>query len=102
MKRNKQIKMIILATIILFVMFLAPTISQANNDIIVLLDPGHGGYDSGATSGGLVEKNVTWKITTKVKQILDNTAGITGVLSRGENQCPEIYQRGNTAKSIRS
>ena len=86
----------------LLVLFGIPNIANANQDIIVLLDPGHGGYDSGASNWPLLEKDVTWKITTRVKAILDNTPGITGVLSRGEDECPEIYQRGNMAKNIRS
>lgn len=102
MNQKKKIIKINLIVIFLIFMFLLPTISQANSDVIVLLDPGHGGYDSGATAGDLLEKDVTWKITTRVKQILDNTSGITGVLSRGEDECPEIYQRGDKAKEIRS
>jgi len=102
MKETKERKKIVWIIILLVGMFLVPTIAQANSDVIVLLDPGHGGYDGGASAGGLVEKNVTWKIATRVKQILDNTPGITGVLSRAENECPEIYQRGEMAKSIRS
>ena len=78
--------------------------TPVQQDIVatVCIDPGHGGYDSGASNWPLLEKDVTWKITTRVKAILDSTPGITGVLSRGENECPEIYQRGNMAKSIRS
>lgn len=102
MKRNIRLKIIIEITMIWLALFCIPNIVQANGDIVVLLDPGHGGYDSGAAHWPLLEKDVTWKIATRVKGILDNTPGITGVLSRGEGDCPEIYQRGDMAKSIRS
>lgn len=102
MKKDIKLKITIGLMILLMTILLTTNVSQASEDIVVLLDPGHGGYDSGAAGGGLLEKNVTWKITTRVKQILDRTPGITGVLSRGENECPEIYQRGNMAKNIRS
>ena len=92
-------KKIIMWSIILIIMILIPTISSANSDIIVMLDPGHGGtYDVGATGGGLRETDITWKIATEVKKILDNTEGITGILTREENTNPEIYQRGDMAK----
>ena len=94
MKRKFIIRLIILVIIILM-----PTIVNANSDIVVMLDPGHGGfYDVGAISGGLRETDITWKIGTEVKKILDNTPGITGILTRGENSNPEIYQRGDMAK----
>ena len=60
--------------------------SLASNDIIVALDPGHGGEDPGAMGGNLKEKDLTWKIASRVKQILDNTPGITGVLTKSENE----------------
>ena len=43
--------------------------AYAKSDIIVMLDPGHGGNDSGAVGGGLLEKNINWKIASRVKQI---------------------------------
>ena len=92
-------KKIILWLIILIILVFIPTIVNANSDIIVMLDPGHGGkYDSGAVYGNLRETDITWKITTEVKKILDNTAGITGILTREQNTNPEIYQRGDMAK----
>lgn len=102
MEKKLKLKMALGLFVIWIVLFCIPNMVQANQDIVVLLDPGHGGYDSGASNWPLLEKDVTWKITTRVKAILDSTPGITGVLSRGENECPEIYQRGNMAKSIRS
>ena len=73
--------------IFLVIIFLSFTnVSFASSDIIVALDPGHGGNDSGAIGGGLQEKNLTWKIASRVKEILDNTPGITGVLTKTENE----------------
>ena len=60
--------------------------AYAKSDIIVMLDPGHGGNDSGAVGGGLLEKNINWKIASRVKQILDNTPGITGILTKSEDE----------------
>ncbi len=86
--------------VILAVLVILPKEVKANDrDIIVILDPGHGGGESGAVAGGIVEKDVTWKIARKVKEILDNTAGITGILTRRENENPSLYDRGLLAKN---
>ena len=37
----------------------------------IILDPGHGGKDPGATYHGINEKNITLDITTKIKNILE-------------------------------
>ena len=60
--------------LILFIVFIGVVFSSniyAVDDIIVILDPGHGGDDVGAVAGGIQEKDVNWKIATKVKEILD-------------------------------
>lgn len=36
----------------------------------IFLDPGHGGEDSGAVGNGLLEKNLTLQIATRIKNIL--------------------------------
>ncbi|GGE85050.1 N-acetylmuramoyl-L-alanine amidase [Priestia taiwanensis] len=37
---------------------------------IIIIDPGHGGSDSGGTGNGLVEKNLTYTIAAKVQSYL--------------------------------
>ena len=92
MKKRKIFLIIILLMII-------PNISMANSDIIVMLDPGHGGEEPGAMSNGYVEKDITWKIATRVKQILDNTPGITGILTKGESETLNRQTRAERAKN---
>ena len=93
MKKNK----LLLGVIFVFIMIIIPNFSLAKN-IVVILDPGHGGSDPGTTWGNLKEKDINWKLATKVKEILDATPGITGILSREENECPTLYTRGLVAK----
>ena len=88
--------------LILFIIFVGVIFSSniyAADDIIVILDPGHGGYDVGAVAGGIQEKDVNWKIATRVKEILDAEPEITGILSRSENECPELAERAQVAKN---
>ena len=88
--------------LILFIIFIGIIFSSniyAADDIIVVLDPGHGGYDVGAVTDGIQEKDVNWKIATRVKEILDAEPGITGILSRNENECPDLAERAQIAKN---
>ena len=89
--------------IIVFVMaFVTIFTSNARaNNIVILLDPGHGGTkDSGALGGGLKETDVVWKIANMVKAALDKVSGITSVLSRTENEKPELSDRGKLAEKL--
>ena len=71
--KTKLNKVIFLVLVILLGLCIIPNSVNANNDVIIMLDPGHGGTETGAIGGGLVEKNLTWKIATKVKEIQDRT-----------------------------
>ena len=53
---------------------------KSNN--IIVIDPGHGGWHSGAGGNGLQEKNVTMEIALKLKDKLDQVPGIKCFLTR--------------------
>ena len=61
--------------------------------LVIALDPGHGGNDSGAVGSGLKESDVNWKIAQACKAELENYAGVTVVLTRTQNECPTLYER---------
>ncbi|HHV75526.1 MAG TPA: N-acetylmuramoyl-L-alanine amidase [Thermoanaerobacterium sp.] len=42
----------------------------------ICIDPGHGGYDSGAVGNGLKEKDITLKIALKVRDLLKNSCDV--------------------------
>jgi N-acetylmuramoyl-L-alanine amidase len=48
---------------------------------VVVLDPGHGGQDSGAMVGGLMEKDLTLDIARRVDRLLDSQ-GIATLMTR--------------------
>lgn len=53
------------------------------NPYIVMIDPGHGGDDPGAVArSGLLEKDVVLDIALRVKARLDETEGISALLTR--------------------
>jgi N-acetylmuramoyl-L-alanine amidase len=48
---------------------------------VVVLDPGHGGQDSGAMVGGLMEKDLTLDIARRIDRLLDSQ-GIATLMTR--------------------
>lgn len=51
----------------------------------VTIDAGHGGYDPGATSNGLKEKDLTLKLALDVAEDLESLYGIEVLLTRTED-----------------
>lgn len=71
------------------------TVGGANRNVVVVLDPGHGGADSGATGYGLQEKNLTMAIANACKAELQKYEGITVYMTRQTADEPlqgEIYE----------
>ncbi len=59
---------------------------------IIMLDAGHGGSDPGALGNGLVEKNVTLDVVSRLKQKLE-LAGATVLLTRSGDTFPSLQAR---------
>ena len=97
--KSKKIRIIVVfLSIITTLVLLTSNKSLASSDIVVALDPGHGGTESGAVGGNLVEKELTWKLASRVKEILDSTPGITGVLTKSKDETLNREIRARRAK----
>src|SRR5215475_16146565 len=48
---------------------------------VVILDPGHGGQDSGAMCGGLLEKDLALDVARRIDRLLDSE-GIATLMTR--------------------
>ena len=71
-----------------------------NGKVLVVIDPGHGGKDSGAPGlGGLLEKDVVLPISTKLARILEQN-GVQVVLTRDADFFVELQGRVNIAKRV--
>lgn len=68
--------------------------------IKVVIDPGHGGYDTGAQYGGYDEKDITLIISQKLKQSLEEK-GIKAYLTRDEDSFLSLAERVDITNSIR-
>lgn len=63
----------------------AAVVGQFQNRFVVMLDPGHGGYDPGAVSAqGVYEKEINLEIARKVKEMLI-PSGIEVFMTREED-----------------
>jgi N-acetylmuramoyl-L-alanine amidase len=64
----------------------------------VIVDPGHGGQDTGSKgSGGLLEKDVTMALATKLVQALKETGGVRPELTRIDDQAVSLDDRAGSA-----
>ena len=68
-------------------------------DIIVAIDPGHGGKDPGALGrGGVREKNVVLEIAKRLKAEFDTIPGFQGVLTRSGDTFIPLARRPQIAR----
>jgi len=78
----------------------SPTAPQGNNDqedLLVMLDPGHGGKDPGAIGiGGLKEKDVVLPISDHVRQTLESN-GISVKMTRRRDRFVSLEGRAEMA-----
>ena len=81
-------------------------INTGAGNVVVVLDPGHGGYDSGATYNGLLEKDVNLRVATYCKSFLEQYGGITVYMTRYDDTAPgypvntDLVNRVNYAQSV--
>ncbi|TCT12155.1 N-acetylmuramoyl-L-alanine amidase [Natranaerovirga pectinivora] len=71
-------------------------------DKIIVIDAGHGGGDPGAIrkNNGLVEKELTLKITLYLKQLMDKNPSIKAYYTRLEDTYPTLRQRTDLANEV--
>lgn len=57
-----------------------------SGNVVVVLDPGHGGTDSGTIGNGLQEKDLTLKIAKYCKEELEKYSGVTVYMTREDDR----------------
>ncbi|MBY0595177.1 N-acetylmuramoyl-L-alanine amidase [Bacillus bingmayongensis] len=66
----------------------------------LIIDAGHGGYDSGAVGNGLIEKNLTLQIARRVRDILLANYTINIKMTRDSDVFIALSERANIANSF--
>ena len=69
-------------------------------DKVLLLDPGHGGSDPGASGNGITEKNMNLTIALKVREYLNANSDIKVYMTRDGDTYPTNPSRAATANDI--
>ncbi len=64
----------------------------------IVIDPGHGGKDVGASGAGLREKDITLKLAQKLKSRLEKRLGLTVHLTRSEDKFISLERRGKISR----
>jgi N-acetylmuramoyl-L-alanine amidase len=71
-----------------------PSKGRPLRDVVVVIDPGHGGKDPGASGPRhTAEKQVTLAIATQLKKIIDKQPGMRAVLTRQGDYYIELRDR---------
>src|SRR5438874_8328160 len=68
---------------------------------VVVLDPGHGGQDSGAMCGGVLEKDLTLDVARRVDRLLDSQ-GIATLMTRLGDTYVSLADRAAFANRVRN
>ncbi|HEK9099619.1 N-acetylmuramoyl-L-alanine amidase [Bacillus pfraonensis] len=66
----------------------------------LVIDAGHGGYDSGAVGNGLIEKNLTLQIAKRVRDILLTNYTINIKMTRDSDVFISLSERANVANAF--
>ncbi len=73
--------------------------SQKKKEIVIAIDPGHGGRDPGAIGKkGTREKDVTLAVAKKLKNVISRTPGFRAVLTREGDQFVVLRKRVEKAR----
>jgi len=69
-------------------------------DTVILIDPGHGGIDPGASSHGLVEKTLVLDIGRRLAAHVDAVPGLTAVMTREDDRFVPLRARLQIAREV--
>ena len=68
--------------------------------VVVVLDPGHGGQDSGAMCGGVLEKDLTLDVARRIDRLL-NSEGMATLMTRVGDTYVSLADRAAFANRVR-
>ena len=77
----------------------APSVPRAEQAVLVVLDPGHGGKDSGLLTGQGVEKAANLELAQAVKKILRKADRFKVMLTREKDQALTLDERAGMANA---
>lgn len=88
--------------LVLLGFLLIPELALTNSDFHVILDPGHGGQDSGASRGSIKESEIALAVSKKVRARLKPEKQVRVTLTREEDEFLNLKQRSDLARRLRA
>jgi N-acetylmuramoyl-L-alanine amidase len=82
------------------ILWALPAFAVTENPFKVIIDPGHGGTDSGATLGELKEATLTLQISKKLESLLQKDQDFKPIMTRGQDRLITLGQRCRTASQF--
>ncbi|MEO0622560.1 MAG: N-acetylmuramoyl-L-alanine amidase [Pseudomonadota bacterium] len=67
--------------------------AAADGDIVIAIDPGHGGIDPGAMAEGLVEKHIVLRFSSILANEINAIPGLTAVKTRTDDRFLPLRER---------
>lgn len=81
----------------------SPAKTIVGRDVVIVVDPGHGGKDPGAIgASGTYEKDVVLAISRRIRNLLNEAPGFMGVLTRGDDRYIPLRGRLKIARQRRA
>lgn len=74
-------------------------VDQETSGVVIVLDPGHGGSDTGARAGSIYEKDLNLKISQYTKAELEKYSGVIVKMTRTDDTFVDLVQRTQIAKN---
>ena len=72
----------------------AGNVFEGDDRIVVVLDPGHGGYDPGASRNGVTEESWSLSVAREIKAILEENGNFIVYMTRNSDTFLSIAERG--------
>ncbi len=76
--------------------------AEAKRDIVIVIDPGHGGTNMGARHNGVIEKEATMKVAIAMKEELEKYDGVVVYLTRTGDESMELLERAEFARDMKA
>ncbi len=76
-----------------------PRPESAGSELLVLIDPGHGGEDPGATGRCCKEKDIVLQIAKRLQRLIDRQPGMRAALTRTGDYYVPLRRRTRDARS---
>ena len=78
----------------------ARTLSNGSSPVVIVLDPGHGGSENGASYSGLAEKDLTLAIAQYCKAELETYENVQVYMTRTDDRSVSLRDRADYAVSV--